>query len=75
MVVELTRYGKKYFLINSYIRGIIGLILIILGIISAIIYGKMMLIMSLVGVIALLNAWYMWRRSHSPSGKDIVAPK
>jgi len=63
--------GRTFFLIKAWSMLIVGVLLISGGLISAIIYGKLMLFLSVLGIIALLNSWYWFRRHKSLSGKDI----
>ena len=57
--------GRTNALIQTVIRGIIGIGFIVAGIITSII-GKeitFLVIFGIIGIIALLNSWYWWRRA------------
>jgi len=56
--------GKTTALLNTFIKGILGIILIIVGIIISIAQKQVLflIILGIIGLVALFNAWYWWRR-------------
>ena len=64
--------GRTHKLIRAISTGIVGIILILAGLISALIYGVFMLALCFIGLLALLNAWYWYRRANNIDGKDFA---
>lgn len=57
--------GRKMAIMQTFIRGILGIVLILVGIIMAIIQMQILflVIFGLIGIIVLLNSWWWWRRA------------
>jgi len=66
--------GRKYFLVNGYIRLILGIIFILIGIVVGIMQKSMIYfgIFGVIGIVAVLGGWYMLRRGYNPNLKDIT---
>jgi ABC-type xylose transport system permease subunit len=74
MVVRMRLEGRKYFLVNGYIRLTIGSIFVLIGIVVGIMQKNMIYfgIFVLMGVVAILGGWYMLRRANNPDMNDLV---
>ena len=57
--------GRTTGLVNTVIRGVLGIGFIIAGIVAAIIQKEFLLfvILGAIGIVALLNAWWWYRRA------------